>query len=152
MEIVDGKPYIDQVKSLIIEYTNRLGRDLTFQNIEDELEDLARKYTPPEGELLVAIDTGGNAGGMIAYHHHSKNRCEMKRLYVKPDFRGAKLGELLIRELLERAKQAGYQEMVLDTIAPLQSAIHLYQKFGFAECEPYYDNPMNDVIYMKKKL
>ena len=152
MEIVDGKPYIDQVKSLIIEYTNRLGRDLTFQNIEDELEDLARKYTPPEGELLVAIDAGGNAGGMIAYHRHSKDRCEMKRLYVKPDFRGAKLGELLIRELLERAKQAGYQEMVLDTIAPLQSAIHLYQKFGFAECEPYYDNPMNDVIYMKKKL
>ena len=152
MKMVDGKPYIDQVKNLIIEYTKKLGRDLTFQNIDDELEDLARKYTEPEGELLVAIDIRGNVGGMIAYHRHSEDRCEMKRLYVKPDFRGAKLGEQLIREILERAKQEGYKEMVLDTIVPLQSAIHLYRKFGFVECEPYYNNPMNDVIYMKKEL
>ena len=76
----------------------------------------------------------------------------MKRLYVKPDFRGAKLGEQLIRGILERARQAGYKEMVLDTIVPLQSAIYLYHKFGFLECEPYYNNPMNDVIYMKKEL
>ena len=72
MKIVDGKPYINQVKNLIIEYTKKLGRDLTFQNIDDELEDLARKYTEPEGELLVAIDIRGNVGGMIAYcYSHS---------------------------------------------------------------------------------
>ena len=152
MEIVDGKPYIDQIKNLIIEYTKKLGRDLTFQNIDDELEDLAQKYTEPEGELLAAIDAGGNVGGIIAYHRHSEERCEMKRLYVKPDFRGKKLGEQLIKEILERAKQAGYKEIVLDTITPLQSAIYLYRKFGFQECEPYYNNPMNDVIYMKKEL
>ena len=152
MEIVDGKPYINQVKNLVIEYTKKLGRDLTFQNIDAELENLAQKYTEPEGALLVVIDTKGNVGGMIAYHRHSENRCEMKRLYVKPDFRGAKLGEQLIQKILERAKQEGYKEMVLDTILPLQSAIHLYKKFGFVECEPYYNNPMDDVIYMKKKL
>ena len=76
----------------------------------------------------------------------------MKRLYVKPDFRGAKLGGQLIKNILQQAKQAGYKEMVLDTIVPLKSAIHLYRKFGFTECEPYYNNPMNDVIYMKKDL
>ena len=152
MEIVDGKPYINQVKNLIIEYTKKLGRDLTFQNIDDELEDIARKYTDPEGELLVAVDTEGNVCGMIAYHRHSEDRCEMKRLYVRPEFRGEKLGEQLIKEILERAKQKGYKEMVLDTIVPLQSAIRLYRKFGFTECEPYYNNPMSDVIYMKKEL
>ena len=152
MEIVDGKPYIDQVKNLIIEYTKKLKRDLAFQNIDDELKNLALKYTEPEGKLLVAIDDNGNVGGMIAYHRHSKDRCEMKRLYVKPDFRGAKLGEQLIKNILQHAKQAGYKEMVLDTIVPLKSAIHLYRKFGFTECEPYYNNPMNDVIYMKKDL
>ena len=95
---------------------------MTFQNIDDELKDLARKYTEPERKLLVAIDIRGNAGGQ------------------------------LIKEILERAKQEDYKEMVLYTIVHLQSAIHLYRKFGFAECEPYYNNPMNDVIYMKKKL
>ena len=152
MEIVDGKPYIEQVKNLLIEYTKNLGRDLSFQNIDDELENPARKYTEPAGALLVVIDGSGNVGGMIAYHRHSKERCEIKRLYVKPNFRGAKLGEQLIQKILERAKQDGYKEMVLDTIAPLQSAIHLYKKFGFVECEPYYNNPMDDVIFMKKKL
>ena len=125
---------------------------MTFQNIDDELEDLARKYTEPEGELLVAIDSRGNVCGMIAFHRHSEDRCEMKRLYVKPGFRGAKLGEELIKEILERAKQKGYKELVLDTIVPLQSAIYLYRKFGFQECEPYYNNPMKDAIYMKKEL
>ena len=152
MEIVDGKPYLDQAKNLIVEYTERLGRDLAFQNIDDELKDLSRKYAGQEGALLVAIDGKGNVGGMVAYHRHSDDRCEMKRLYVKPEFRGEKLGERLIREILKRARQAGYKEMVLDTITPLQSAIHLYKKFGFAECAPYYDNPMDDVIYMKKSL
>ena len=152
MEIVDVKPYIEQVKNLLIEYTKKLGRDLSFQNIDDELENPARKYTEPAGALLVAIDGNGNVGGMIAYHQHSKERCEMKRLYVKPDFRGAKLGEQLIQKILEKAKQEGFKEMVLDTIPSLQSAVHLYKKFGFVECEPYYNNPMDDVLYMKKEL
>lgn len=151
MDIVDGKPYIGQVKELIAEYTNRLGRDLSFQNIEDELKDPAKKYTAPEGELLTAVE-GDEVLGMIAYHRHSDTRCEMKRLYVKPSCRGMKLGEKLIEELIAHAKQAGYREMVLDTIVPLHSAVHLYKKLGFTECEPYYHNPMPDVLYFKKEL
>ena len=71
--------------------------------------------------------------GMVAYHRHSKSRCEMKRLYVKPKYRENKLGKKLVLEILEYAKKAGYKEMVLDTIIPLQSAIHLYKKVGFKE-------------------
>lgn len=151
MKIVDGKPYIQQIKELIIEYAKRLGRNLSFQNLDDELKDPAKKYTSPEGELLVAVE-GEDVLGMIAYHKHSDTRCEMKRLYVKPSCRGMKLGEKLIEELITHARQAGYKEMVLDTIVPLQSAIHLYKKLGFTECEPYYHNPMPDVLYFRKEL
>lgn len=151
MQIVDGKPYIQQIKELIIEYAKWLGRDLSFQDIDDELKDPAKKYTAPEGELLVAVE-GEDVLGMIAYHRHSDTRCEMKRLYVKPSCRGMKLGEKLIEELIAHARQAGYKEMVLDTIVPLQSAIHMYKKLGFAECEPYYHNPMPDVLYFIKEL
>lgn len=151
MQIVDGKPYIQQIKELIIEYAKWLGRDLSFQDIDDELKDPAKKYTAPEGELLVAVE-GEDVLGMIAYHRHSDTRCEMMRLYVKPSCRGMKLGEKLIEELIAHARQAGYKEMVLDTIVPLQSAIHMYKKLGFAECEPYYHNPMPDVLYFRKEL
>ena len=152
MELKDGKEYIPQVRELIIEYTQRLGRDLSFQNIDEELDNPAHKYTAPEGELIVAVDDKGTAIGMVAYHRHSAERCEMKRLYVKPDARGLHLGEALVKEIIFHARNAGYKEMVLDTIAPLKSAIGLYRKYGFEECEAYYDNPMDDVIYMKKEL
>lgn len=151
MVITDGKNRINEVRELILEYTQRLGRDLSFQNIEDELSDPAKKYTAPEGELLVAEESG-RVVGMAAYHRHTAARCEMKRLYVKPECRGMKLGEKLVEEIIAHARKAGYKEMVLDTIIPLQSAIHLYKKAGFTECEPYYNNPMDDVVYFKKEL
>ena len=151
MDIRDGKDYIPQVTELIIEYTKRLGRDLTFQNIDAELENPAYKYTAPEGEILVAVEDD-QIIGMVAYHRHTNDRCEMKRLYVKPEARGLHLGDTLVKEIIAHAKGAGYKEMVLDTIAPLKSAIGLYKKHGFEECDPYYDNPMDDVIYMKKSL
>lgn len=152
MKIVDGKDYIDQVREKIIEYTKRLDRDLSFQNIDEELKDPAKKYTAPEGELLVAVNDAGVVEGMIAYHRHSDQRCEMKRLYVSPDCRGMHMGEQLVEAIIDHARKAGYQEMVLDTIQPLHAAIHLYKKMGFTECAPYYENPMNDVIYMHKEL
>ena len=148
MKIVNGKPYIQQIKELIIEYAKRLVCDLIL--ITNKTID-KKKYTAPEGELLVAVE-GEDVLGMIAYHRHSDTRCEMKRLYVKPSCRGMKLGEKLIEELIAHARQAGYKEMVLDTIVPLQSAIHMYKKLGFAECEPYYHNPMPDVLYFRKEL
>ncbi len=151
MKIVDGKDYLPEVRELIKEYSMRLGRDLSFQNIEDELNDPSHKYTAPEGEILVAIDHD-KILGMVAYHRHSNVRCEMKRLYVCPAARGMHLGDTLVTEILSHAKNAGYKEIVLDTIVPLKAAISLYKKHGFEECGAYYDNPMDDVIYMRKQL
>ena len=151
IKIVDGINHIDEVKNLIIEYTKFLGRDLTFQNLDDELNDIAKKYCPPNGRLLCAqIDE--KIIGCVAYHKFDENRCEMKRLFVLEDYRKFYVGKKLIEEILFFAKNDGYKEMILDTIKPLQSAIHLYKKFGFVETEPYYKNPMSDVIYMKKFL
>lgn len=152
MKITDGSPYMDQVKNLIIEYTKRLGRDLSFQHLDDELKNPAEKYTAPEGEILAAVDEHGIVHGIVAYHRLSDTRCEMKRLYVQPDARGEHLGYRLISEIIDHARKAGYREMVLDTLRPLHSAIHLYHQFGFEECRPYYDNPFKDVIYMSKDL
>ena len=151
MIIADGKDYLPEVKELIKEYSNRLGRDLSFQNIDDELKNPAHKYTAPEGELLVALEND-EVLGMVAYHRHSDVQCEMKRLYVRPKARGLHLGSTLIKEIICHAKEAGYKEMVLDTIAPLKTAVSLYQKNGFEKCEAYYNNPMDDVIYMHKYL
>ncbi len=152
MKIRDGKEYISQVRELIREYAKRLDRDLSFQNIDEELSDPAVKYTPPEGELLVAVDDTDTVMGMVAYHRHSEERCEMKRLYVRPEARGMHLGGMLVKSIIEHARDAGYTEMVLDTIAPLDTAIGIYRNNGFKECEPYYHNPMDDVIYMSRKL
>jgi ribosomal protein S18 acetylase RimI-like enzyme len=151
VQILDGKNYISEIKELILEYTNSLGRDLSFQCLDEELSNPAMKYTTPQGEILVAIDEG-LVVGMVAYHRHSDTRCEMKRLYVKPETRKQHIGETLVREILIHAISAGYTEMVLDTIKPLTAAINLYQKFGFKECNAYYNNPMEDVIYMKREL
>ena len=152
MEIVDGTQYIDSVKALIIEYTKFLNRNLDFQGLEEELKDLKSKYTGNEGEVLVALSDDNIVMGCVAYHRLNDSSCEMKRLFVKPDFRKLKLGEKLISEIIKHAKNKNYKVMFLDTIEPLKAAIHLYKKFGFVECEPYYHNPMNDVIYMKLTL
>ena len=151
MQIVDGSAYPDEVKKLIKEYYHRLGRDLSFQNIEAELDDPAVRYSPPQGELLVALEND-EVLGMVAYHRLTSKRCEMKRLYLTPNARGRHLGERLVETIIEHARASGYEEMVLDTIKPLKAAVSLYRKFGFEECEAYYDNPMEDVIYMRKKL
>ena len=151
VRIMDGTRYIEQVRSLLLEYTRQLGRDLTFQHIDEELRDPAKKYAAPYGALLVVVEED-DVVGMVAYRRHSAVRCEMKRLYVRPGYRSRGIGERLVGALLEHASNAGYEEMVLDTLAPMHSARHLYAKFGFETCASYYDNPMPDVLYLKKDL
>lgn len=151
MQIVDGLDYIEEVKELIIEYINSLNRDLSFQNINSELNSLKTKYSYPNGRIITAI-VGDKVVGCVAFYKHSSKRCEMKRLYVKKEYRNLKIGNTLVENIILLAKKDGYREMVLDTIKPLTSAINLYKKFGFQEIKPYYSNPMPDVIYMKLDL
>lgn len=151
MQIVDGLDYIEEVKELIIEYINSLNRDLSFQNINSELNSLKTKYSYPNGRIITAI-VDDKVVGCVAFYKHSSKRCEMKRLYVKKEYRNLKIGKTLVENIISLAKKDGYREMVLDTIKPLTSAINLYKKFGFQEIKPYYSNPMPDVIYMKLDL
>ena len=148
LKIIDGTNHLDEVKRLVVEYTKFLGRDLSFQHVDDELDDLSAKYLPPEGRLLCA-QVDGEIVGCVAYHKHTDTRCEMKRLFVREGYRQHHAGSKLVEAIINFARADGFSEMVLDTIKPLQSAIRLYKKFGFVECEPYYFNPMSDVIYMK---
>ena len=148
MQIVNGNQYLEEIKDLILDYVKSLNQDLTFQNFDDEIGDLAAKYLPPHGEILAAIDDEGQVFGCVAYHRHSDTRCEVKRLYVKPEYRELKAGRKLLTEIIDHARKAGYQEMVLDTLETLQAAIHLYEKFGFKRIAPYYHNPLEGVVYM----
>lgn len=152
MKIVDGTKHIDEIKALLVEYVQSLGRDLSFQNVANEYADLKIKYAEPNGRILCALADDGMVVGCVAFHKHSEKRCEMKRLYVKPEYRKHHVDRVLIEEILKLAKQDGYKEMVLDTIKPLESTIHLYKLYDFEETEAYYNNPMDDVIYMKKNL
>lgn len=104
MSAVSALRNLPEVKEMIKEYSKRLGRDLSFQNIEDELKDPSHKYTAPEGEILVAIDND-KVLGMVAYHRHSDERCEMKQLYVNPAARGRHLGDKLVTEIIAHAKR-----------------------------------------------
>lgn len=152
MQLVDGTDRLDDVRELIREYTEWLGRDLAFQDLEQELADVGRKYLPPEGRVVVAVDDGGSAVGCVAYHRLDGETAEMKRLFVRPSGRGQHLGERLARRIMALAREDGCTRMVLDTVRPLEAAVALYRKLGFAEAEPYYHNPFDDVIYFEKSL
>ncbi|MDO4850696.1 MAG: GNAT family N-acetyltransferase [Actinomycetota bacterium] len=147
MELVDGASYLEDARGLIREYTEWFGRDLAFQDLENELDHIEDKYLPPAGHLVVAIDDSERVVGCVAYHRLDPSTAEMKRLYVRPIERGHHLGERLARRVMELAREDGYTRMVLDTVAPLGAAVSLYRKLGFEEIEPYYHNPFEDVIY-----
>lgn len=149
--IADGLAYLPQIYSLIEEYTGRLDRDLTFQNLDAELADLPHKYAEGNGRLAICL-VNQNAAGCVAYHRLDERTAEMKRLYVRPQYRGLHLGERLARHIVTAARGDGYERMVLDTLKPLKAAIHLYRTLGFSEIPAYYHNPMPDVLYMGKEL
>ncbi len=148
MKITDGFTYLTEVKNLIQAYTDSLGRDLSFQNLNAELADLQKKYGFPAGRLLAAVADDGDVVGCVAYCRHSPSRCEMKRLYALPDYHKDGVGQ----EIVNLAAADGYEEMVLDTLLPMESAIRLYRRNGFEEISAYYENPMDDVLYFRRAL
>ncbi len=139
------------VETLFREYVASLAEDISFQNVDDELAGLPGKYARPTGVVLIARDHN-EAAGAIAYRMVEPGVCEMKRLYVRPAFRGNGLGRELANELIEDARERGYRTMLLDTLASMQPARALYRDLGFAPVEPYYDNPLPGVMYMALEL
>src|SRR5512136_1718125 len=127
-----GVSDIPAVRELFLEYADSLGFNLCFQGFDEELASLPGKYAPPGGCLLIA-KMGGEACGCVALRRLEGRICEMKRLYVKPGFRKHGLGKLLVERVIAEAKNRGYELMRLDTLATMQSAIKLYQAYGFYE-------------------
>lgn len=142
---------IESVRVLFNEYTQMLGVNLDFQNYEEELEHLPGKYALPDGRLYLAY-AENQAIGCIALRKINNSICEAKRLYVRPEFRGHKIGEMLTEQIICDAVKLNYDYIVLDTLAKLKSAVTLYKKLGFYEIEPYYYNPLANVIYMRLDL
>ena len=129
------------VAALFREYVSSLAEDISFQNVDEELTTLPGKYARPGGVVLIAWK-GEEAAGAIAYRMVEPGVAEMKRLYVRPAFRGRGLGRELAEELIAEARARGYRTMLLDTLASMQSARALYRDIGFVPVEPYYDNPL----------
>lgn len=142
---------LGQARTLFREYETELGEDLCFQDFEGELSELPGVYGPPHGSLLLA-EISGVAIGCVALRPLNKGTCEMKRLYVRPSYRGSSFGRELAEEIVARARSKGYKLMRLDTLARLVPAVMLYRAMGFTECAPYYDNPIDGVVYMELDL
>ena len=138
-------------RALFEEYAAQLKIDLCFQGFAAELDQLAQIYAPPTGSLLLAR-RGDRPVGCGAIRRLSGQSCEMKRLYIRPADRGAKLGRVIAQALLVRARALGYTSMRLDTLAEMIPARALYRSLGFREIAPYYDNPLPQVIYMELDL
>ena len=138
-------------KLLIEEYAAALGVDLCFQNFSEEIASLTTLYGPPHGCLLIARNNDELAG-CVALRSREDAVCEMKRLYVRPPYRGAGLGRVLAESIIGRARKLGYARMVLDTLSSMTEAQSLYESLGFKEVKGYYQNPLNGVRYLSLEL
>ena len=151
----DTPALVDAARDLFREYAASLDVDLCFQDFEAEVRDLPGVYAPPGGQLLLATVDGvlAGCGAMRALDDvDCANACEMKRLYVRPAFRGLGLGRLIAEALLDEARRAGYSAMLLDTLDDMESARGLYARLGFEEIPPYYFNPIPGAHYLKAEL
>ncbi|MBN8510921.1 MAG: GNAT family N-acetyltransferase [Burkholderiales bacterium] len=153
--VAETPEQLDAAREIFRDYAASLAIDLCFQGFEAELAGLPGDYAEPGGVLLLAyVDralAGCGAMRPLAEVDHA-NACEMKRLYVRPAFRGFGLGRRLAQELLDRATAAGYSAMLLDTLDEMESARELYASLGFVEIAPYYYNPIPGAHYLKADL
>lgn len=153
--VAPGDDTVEATRALIREYADQLGLDLCFQGFAQEIDELPGVYAAPDGLLLLASVDGAPAGcgafrGLADVDY--PNACEMKRLFVRRAFRKFGLGRLLAQALMDRATEAGYSSMLLDTLDDMEAARGLYASLGFVEIPPYYFNPIPGAHYLKVDL
>jgi putative acetyltransferase len=143
------------------EYLESLGEDLEYQGIESELAGLPGKYAAPRGALFLASlgsprDADSHAvaesAGCIALRPLEGDACEMKRLFVRPEYRGYGIGRALAERAIEAARGLGYRRMRLDTLERLEDAVRLYEALGFERIAPYCENPLPGAMFWEKNL
>ncbi len=143
---------IEQIRRLFREYEKWLNLDICFQGFEAEVANLPGKYAKPDGRLLLASVDNAIAG-CIALRKLEENTCEMKRLYLRDEFRGAGLGVKLIEKVIEEARLIGYQKMRLDTLpGKMAQAVKIYESHGFRQVPAYYQNPYDETLYLELDL
>lgn len=148
----ESEDQIVAVRELFLEYARSLDFSLCFQSFEKELAGLPGPYAPPRGRLLLA-SVADQPAGCAAMYELEPLICEMKRLFVRPAFRGKGLGKILAEYVISEARQAGYKKLRLDTVEPrMQIAVAMYRKLGFREVTPYRQNPMEGTLYMELPL
>ncbi len=158
LKIIPAYDFPNEIRILFSEYTKMLiagdssfQKYLELQNYDDELEHLDIKYGFPDGRLYIAF-YNGELAGCIGLRKIDQWNCEMKRLYVRPAFRGKHIGSKLVQQIIKDAKEIGYSHMLLDTLPFLKIAIDMYKAYGFYEISSYNDSPMSTSIYMKLDL
>ena len=142
---------VRRARDLVVEYAASLGFELDFQSFEEELAVFPGDYAPPRGSLLLAVREG-EAVGCVAARAIGADVCEMKRLYVQPNFRGGGIGEMLVDAVIDEARRMGYKSMRLDAIRTMEAAVALYRSKGFKEIPPYRFNPVEGALYMELSL
>ena len=140
------------IRELFLEYAASLNFSLCFQGFENELKGLPGDYASPDGRLFL-MHYKTQPAGCVALHRTSAGVCEMKRLYIRPAFRGKGLGLALINAVIDEARVIGYRGMRLDTVEPvMKDAVAIYRRLGFKQIAPYRDNPIEGALYMELPL
>jgi len=143
--------FLPTVRTLFREYADVIEVDLCFQDFDRELAGLPGKYAPPTGRLILALE-GAEPAGCIALRAIGDGICEMKRLYVRPQFRRQRLGRRLAEAILAAAREEKYELMRLDTLQSMHEAIALYESLGFQRIPAYYNNPISDAVFLELAL
>ena len=158
LEIRQAYDEPESIRELFMEYTESLiaadqyvATVLQAQDFEEELADVGKKYGRPEGRLYLAY-WDRELAGCIGLRRIDDECCEMKRLYVRPQYRSRHIGSVLVKRIIQDARDIGYRSILLDTLLFLEDAVRMYRRIGFHETKKYNNNPMETAVYMRMEL